>query len=226
MKNTAIAFAAGAACATAASVILLASPMLRADQATAPAAKPASTQAPQGAPPTAKPDEGLRVDRKLIDGEFMGKLIGHLARSPGCLGVDSGQFRSGKGVIFAWFCDRDAAKEFYYSDIHQDAIARSGYAEGTGKPMAGIKNSDGPIMIVASAKQGPPDPAKPEAGPTMELSIEMYSALPGGVRFGGGGFAPAEFAALANKHNEAAKSAGTAPAAPTAAPAAAPSTAR
>ncbi len=191
MKNPATAFVAGILCASAISALALMAPPVK--------------------PAAAPPAKGLEVDRKVIDGEFIGQLMAAAAQTPGFLGADVAQTQTGKGVIFVWFKNKDAVLAFYNNPVHQEAITRSGAERSYGKPMEGISNEDGPIMVVASAKPGKPDPAHPDVEPKVELAIEMYAALPGGVRLGGGGFAPETFVDVAKAH----KKPGAAPATPT-----------
>jgi hypothetical protein len=184
MRPTLIAFVAGALVATGVTAAFLTvSPNV------AGAASVAGSQEKPGA---------LTVDRKVIDGEFIGKLVAAMGRSPGCLGVEVGQFQSGKGVIFGWFKDKASVMAFYRSDLHQEAIDRSGFESPEGHvAMKDIDPDSGPLLVVASAKPGKPDPAKPDAPPPVALAIEIYAPLVGGVRFGGGGFAPEAVAELA-----------------------------
>ena len=65
--------------------------------------------------------------------------------------------------------------------------------------MKDIHPDSGPLLVVASAKPGKPDPAKPDAPPSVALAIEIYAPLVGGVRFAGGGFAPDAVAELAKE---------------------------
>src|SRR5688572_549353 len=46
-------------------------------------------------------------------------LIGSLNATPGVLGVDAAQTQSGKQVIFAWFENKQAVLNWFYSDAHQ-----------------------------------------------------------------------------------------------------------
>src|SRR2546422_728630 len=49
-------------------------------------------------------------------------LVGGLKAVPGCLGVETARTASGKNVIFAWFEDKKAVLNWYYSDTHQHAM--------------------------------------------------------------------------------------------------------
>jgi hypothetical protein len=116
------------------------------------------------------------------------KLIEGLKNSPGCLGAEAAQTQSGKNVIFAWFEDKAAAMAWYNSPTH--SFMRKAFTDPSGEarePMAHIPD-DVPILTIASLKMGD----KPLPGMRIavsEIAIEMYTPLPGGIRFAGG-FAP------------------------------------
>ena len=57
-----------------------------------------------------------------------------------------------------------------------------------GEPMARVPD-DVPIMAVASLKMGGEKPLPGMRMPVSEISIELYTPLPGGLRYAGG-FAP------------------------------------
>jgi len=46
-------------------------------------------------------------------------LVGALKATPGCLGVETARTSSGKQVIFAWFENKKAVLNWYYSDTHR-----------------------------------------------------------------------------------------------------------
>src|SRR4029078_7139053 len=49
-------------------------------------------------------------------------LVGMRKPTPGCLGVDAARTSSGKQVIFAWFENKKAVLNWYYSEGHQRLI--------------------------------------------------------------------------------------------------------
>lgn len=59
-------------------------------------------------------------------------LVGGLKATPGCLGVETAQTSSGKNVIFAWFENKKAALNWYYSDMHKQvmSIIQTGEQQG------------------------------------------------------------------------------------------------
>lgn len=169
-------------------------------------------------------------------GDLGGALIAALQHSPGCLGVDAGQMKSGKLSIFAWFKDKQAVLDWYASPAHQQAMggmrmaiemkrlaAANGDAAGDGAkskppqekhtPLEFVPDGTGPILCIASITPSdkPLVPGFPMA--IGQISIELYQPLPGGVSFGGT-FAPA---AMKIEHHR-----GDRPAVPADAPAATP----
>ena len=118
-------------------------------------------------------------------------LIGPLKATPGVLGVDAAQTMSGKQVIFAWFENKQAALNWYNSDVHRRLM--NGFSGGGRRPdgpLAGIKDDSGPILAIASVTL---DMAALKSGgmnaATRQIAIELYAPLPGGVA-AGGRFAP------------------------------------
>jgi quinol monooxygenase YgiN len=128
---------------------------------------------PQGAP------NFERMGAMLVEGIRM---------SPGCLGVETAQTSSGKNLIFAWFEDKKAAMAWYESPMHKRMMemVMPGRERPEGyEPMKHIGDDAGPILTIASLK--PSDRPLPGMRmPISEISIEMYSPLPGGLRINGG----------------------------------------
>jgi hypothetical protein len=116
-------------------------------------------------------------------------LVAALKATPGCLGVETAQTASGKGVIFAWFENKKAAMNWYNSEVHVNLMRRF-FPESTKskKAMAHVPDDGGPIMAVASiTMKGPPTKENPL--PFKQISIELYQPLGGGLSIGGS-FAP------------------------------------
>lgn len=116
-------------------------------------------------------------------------LIGGLRNTPGCLGVETARTASGKQVIFAWFENRKAVMNWYYSDTHVAAMRLVGNAPSA-HPMAAVPDDDVPVLAVASVTlaSSTTDTSSPMA--LSQIAIELYRPLPGGVSVGGR-FAPA-----------------------------------
>ena len=116
-------------------------------------------------------------------------LVAALKATPGCLGVETAQTASGKSVIFAWFEDRKAALNWYYSDTHQEIVKRFFPDAKRGrKPLADVPDDSGPIMAVASITLNG-KPSKENPLPYKQIAIELYQPLGGGLAIGGR-FAP------------------------------------
>jgi heme-degrading monooxygenase HmoA len=115
-------------------------------------------------------------------------LIGGLQKTPGCLGVETARTASGKQVIFAWFENKKAVMNWYYSDTHLAAMSLTG-SQPNSHPMAGVPDDDAPVLAVASITlaTSPTDTKNPMA--LSQIAIELYRPLPGGIAVGGR-FAP------------------------------------
>jgi hypothetical protein len=130
-----------------------------------------------GAPAAARPDEP--------------DLPKALREQPGCLGVETARTASGKQVIFAWFKDKSAVQDWYYSDAHQDVMRRFApdYDVNSG-PLENVPDDAGPILTIAALTPAPKSSFKEMKIPVSQISIELYAPLPGGAALGGR-FAPA-----------------------------------
>jgi hypothetical protein len=119
----------------------------------------------------------------------MPDLVAGLKAIDGCLGVETARTRSGKNVIFAWFRDRKAALQWYYSEVHMGAMDLLMDEDAATRPLAHVPEDSGPIMVIASLT--PADERKlPGVDlPISQIAIELYRPLPGGA-FIGGRFAP------------------------------------
>jgi hypothetical protein len=120
----------------------------------------------------------------------MPDLVGMLKATPGCLGVEAAQTASGKQVLFAWFENKKAVLNWFYSPGHQQLMKMYTPTSSTGrKPLADIPDDSGPIMAIASLTVTD----KPQVGgvqlPVSQIAIELYAPLPGGLA-AGGRFAP------------------------------------
>ena len=120
----------------------------------------------------------------------MPDLVAMLKATPGCLGVDAARTLSGKNVIFAWFENKKAVLNWYYSEGHQHLIKTLASGGNPGRtPLADIADDSGPILTIASLTISD----KPQVGgvqlPVSQIAIELYAPLPGGLA-AGGRFAP------------------------------------
>ena len=111
-------------------------------------------------------------------------LVGALKATPGCVGVETARTGSGKQVIFAWFEDKKAALNWYYSDTHQ--AVKSMLAPGSERtPLADIPDDGSPVLAIASLtpSTAPATGGMPFA--VSQIAIELYRPLPGGIAAGG-----------------------------------------
>jgi hypothetical protein len=133
----------------------------------------AQAPAPQQGPPAGLPD-----------------LIGMLKATPGVLGVDAAQTMSGKQVIFAWFENKKAALNWYYSEGHQQLVKTFASGGNPGRtPMADVPDDGNPILAVASITLSKQPQVSGVQLPVSQIAIELYAPLPGGLA-AGGRFAP------------------------------------
>jgi hypothetical protein len=117
-------------------------------------------------------------------------LIAALKATPGVLGVEAAQTMSRKQVIFAWFENKQAVLNWFYSDAHQ-ALMRTftpGASSGR-KPLADIADGSGPILAIASLTMSDKPQVQGVQMPVSQIAIELYAPLPGGLA-AGGRFAP------------------------------------
>lgn len=133
-----------------------------------PAAQPASQP---GQPARGAPDLG-------------GMLIKGLLATEGCLGADAAQLQSGKVAIIAWFENVAAAKRWYYSETHARVMNMAGSDPEAREPMQHVKDPDAPVMVIAAITMGG-RPVVPGGMPISQISIEMYTPLPGGASVNG-----------------------------------------
>ena len=122
-------------------------------------------------------------------GEFP-SVLGALKATPGCLGVETGQTSSGKRVIFAWFENKKAAMNWYYSEGHQKLIKAFASGGNPGRtPMADVPDDGSPILAIASLTLSQKAQVSGVQLPVSQIAIELYAPLPGGLA-AGGRFAP------------------------------------
>jgi hypothetical protein len=130
-------------------------------------------QAPPQGPPAGLPD-----------------LVGMLKATPGVLGVDAARTLSGKQVIFAWFENKKAVLNWYYSEGHQNLIKTLASGGNGGRtPMADVPDDGKPILAIASLTMSTQPQVAGVQIPVSQIAIELYAPLPGGLA-AGGRFAP------------------------------------
>jgi len=114
------------------------------------------------------------------------QLVQGLKATEGCLGVQTGDTDAGHSMIMAWFENKAAALRWYDSPVHRGMMRAVGGAGGgdTGEPMAHVPD-DVPIFVIAAItfSDRPEIPGVPI--PIKQISIEMYTPLPGGAFING-----------------------------------------
>lgn len=176
---------------------LAAAPLL-----TAPAFLAAQDAPPAGAPQGGAP-AGAAARRGPSGSDAGNEMVAELKATKGCLGVETAFTSSRKSVIFAWFEDKAATLRWYESDYHQTMMMgmqeanapASGDAASDATPSADripLEHvpDDVPVMCIATITPSmkPTIPGFPM--PISQVSIELYTPLPGGLALNGK-FAPA-----------------------------------
>ncbi len=118
-------------------------------------------------------------------------LVAGLRATPGVLGVELAQTMSGKNVIFAWFENKQAVLQWYYSDTHMAAMLQFGATAARPRgPLADVPDDGKPVLAIASVTltSGVPTSAA-DLKSVPQIAIELYAPLPGGLAVGGR-FAP------------------------------------
>ena len=137
------------------------------------------------------------------------ELINALKAAPGCLGVEVAFTQTRKAVIFSWFESKKAVLDWYESDYHQGVMMEMreaamaaekdgtapGYESGEGaeeyrEPLAHVKDDVGPVLCIATITPALKQTIPGFPQPISQISIELYTPLPGGIAVNGK-FAPA-----------------------------------
>jgi hypothetical protein len=135
-----------------------------------------------------KPTNQKPTEDKAAEKSF-GQLIHALKASPGCLGVETARTGSGKEVIFAWFENKKAVSQWYYSDTHNMLMKTFFPSDKYDKPMQDVPDDGKPILAIASVTFSDKPKFKETKLPISQISIELYQPVSGGI-FLGGRFAP------------------------------------
>ncbi len=116
-------------------------------------------------------------------------LVGALKSTPGCIGVETARTGSGKQVIFAWFENKKAALNWYYSDTHMSVVKQFAPGAPPRTPLAGVPDDGEPVLAIASLTLTAAPTGDIASLPISQIAIELYRPLPGGIALGGR-FAP------------------------------------
>lgn len=123
--------------------------------------------------------------------DFGRMLVQGLKETEGCLGVETAEFASGKIAIIAWFKDVEAAKRWYNHPMHQRMVWMVGGDPSAREPLQHVEDPKTPVMVIAALTMGG-EQTIPGPMPISQISIEMYTPLPGGAMVNGR-LAPKEF---------------------------------
>ena len=110
-------------------------------------------------------------------------LVGLLKATPGVIGVDAARTMSGKQVIFAWFENKKAVLNWYYSDAHQALMLQlAGSMRRPGGPLADVPDDGRPVLAIASltmpSSAAPPGPSPSRGLRSPSLSAARRTAWP------------------------------------------------
>lgn len=120
------------------------------------------------------------------------RVASDIAKSPGCQGVRKLETSDGVKIYFSWFKNKEAALTWYNHRFHLSAmalVAQSFPGQTIHKPLRHVKDTDAPILVVTTMKHKDRAKTKPGEFPFVQLSMELYTPLPGGMTLGGR-FAP------------------------------------
>jgi hypothetical protein len=123
------------------------------------------------------------------DPAYAQQLIRAVLASPGVLGVELGQTLKGKFVIFAWFENKKALVDWYWSDFHMKGVQWAFPNRAFDRqPLPDTPDDAGQILALVTLKLA--DAAEPRSGNApgrraiQSIGIELYTPLPGGVAVG------------------------------------------
>lgn len=117
--------------------------------------------------------------------DFTARLLGALRETEGCLKAEAVQFQDGRLAILAWFQNKDAAVRWYNNGFHQRMVAMTGGKPEDRQPLEHVKDPNQPLMVIASMVMDPANKRVPGPMPISEISIEIYTPVPGGAMIGG-----------------------------------------
>jgi hypothetical protein len=113
-------------------------------------------------------------------------LVGALKATAGCVGVETARTSSGKLVIFAWFENKKAVLDWYYSEAHQAYMKHFFPGPRPARtPLADVPDDGSPVLAVASITYADKAPSSITTLPISQIAIELYRPLPGGLALGG-----------------------------------------
>jgi hypothetical protein len=112
-------------------------------------------------------------------------LVAALKAVPGCLGVETARTATGKQVIFAWFENKKALLDWYYSPVHQQLMAQFFPGATVRTPMPDVVDNGQPILAIASLTMVEKPVSSITTLPISQIAIELYQPLPGGIALGG-----------------------------------------
>lgn len=115
--------------------------------------------------------------------QFATMLMSGLKGTEGCLGAEAAKFQNGKYSIVAWFKDKASVQRWYNSPIHVMMMRGMGTDPQAYVPLEHVEDPNTPVMVMATMTLG--EGEKLGMMPFNQISIEMYTPLPGGAMYNG-----------------------------------------
>jgi hypothetical protein len=112
-------------------------------------------------------------------------LVAALKATPGCYGVETARTGSGKQVIFAWFENKKALLDWYYSPVHRQLMSQFFPSAPQRTPLPDVPDNGQPILAIASLTMADKPASDVTSLPVSQIAIELYQPLPGGIALGG-----------------------------------------
>lgn len=111
---------------------------------------------------------GVNISGRASLQPSLQKFLGQLEKQPGLLGMHMlmSMDQPRMLVIMSWWKDKKALNDWFYSDTHQGIISEY-YSSGPPRPQS----------------NGKPGPSMKDSG---QIGMELFTSLPGSVRYGGG----------------------------------------
>lgn len=115
----------------------------------------------------------------------MGQILASSIRSvDGCLGVELAETQGGKNVIIAWFKDAESTRAWYRHPVHQRMMGQAGAKADAKQPLEHVPDGI-PVMVVAAITFAERPMIEGVPLPISQISIELYTPLPGGAAING-----------------------------------------
>lgn len=154
---------------------------------------------PQGdvsAAPTADPEAAPAQPKKPTRSEVFPNLAKALRSIDGVVKATYATTPSGMRCAFGWFEDKEAAKRWYYSAVHQGLLETFFPGRIEREPMFLVPDDIGPMMALACFT-----PPKNPGESIRQITVELYAPLHGGFS-ANGRFGPDEWKGIFEHYDQ------------------------